>query len=127
MMSRKWLLEQTGHTVVLAMSTEIAVAGEEKQFEVAVIGQAFHPKRKRELFISVRNSCPSAKVLELYSANARPSLNLADDHLAIPADVPRELPNRVAAIVQQSSVAEASDSPVQSSYQRYCPRVTTNR
>lgn len=99
MESRKLILEHAGHTVVTAVDeSSITAVCQQQKFEVAVIGQTVSTKAKRQIMKMIRNHCPSAKILELYRFSTGKILEDADSWLEVPADVPRELADRVTAL-----------------------------
>ena|SRR5215510_7624028 len=97
--TRQLILQQAGHTVVTAMD-ESAVTSvcQQHKFDVVVIGQAASPTVKRQILELIREHCPTAKVLELYRFSSNRVLEDADSWLAVPADVPQELAERVTAL-----------------------------
>jgi hypothetical protein len=97
--TRRLILEYGGHTVVPATSDkDISQAALRYSFDVAVIGQSMNKVEKERVFKIVRATFPGAKVLELHPQNAGRILESADDWLAVPADVPVELAERVTAL-----------------------------
>ena len=99
---RKLILEQAGHAVTTALSErEVVSACEQGSFEVVVIGQAVSREQKSRIFSLVRQSCPTAKILELYPPYWGKILPQADDWLQVPLDVPPELADRVTALAGQ--------------------------
>ena len=94
--TRRMILEAAGHSVI-TVTDEIALiaACKKHAFDVAVLGQAVSGKIKRHVSRVVREQCPSAKVLELYQPHIGRQVEDADDWLLTPADVPRELADRV--------------------------------
>lgn len=107
--SRKLILEGAGHTVVTAMSDAAVIdACDKNLFDVAVIGQGVSPTDKERILMLVRQHCPSAKVLELYAVTKR--LEGADDLLSVPAKVPVELAERVAALATRRPTGRADES-----------------
>jgi len=102
--SRKLILERAGHKVVTATEErEVITACAANRFDVAVIGQTVSPNQKRRILFLVREHCPPAKVLELFSPHRGKDLGSADDWLEVPASVPSELAERVSAIAGDSS------------------------
>jgi CheY-like chemotaxis protein len=72
--TRQLILERAGHTVVAALDeTALALVCKQHRFEVAVIGQTASSKAKRHIAHLVRESCPGAKLLELYTRLQRQS------------------------------------------------------
>ena len=94
--TRKLILEQAGHTVVTAKNQDTIIAACYKWiFDVAVIGQSVSPTSKRSIGATIREHCPSAKILELYASNQPKAVEFANSWLEVPADVPQELADRV--------------------------------
>ncbi|MGH9523155.1 MAG: hypothetical protein ACRD3E_11555 [Terriglobales bacterium] len=95
--TRRMMLERAGHTVTtVTLEDELREACETTKFDVAVIGQSVSPRQKRRVADLIRNHCPTAKVLELYSPFEGAAIDDADDSLCVPADVPDDFVNRVA-------------------------------
>lgn len=95
--TRTQILEEAGHQVIAAMNQrEVTAACKACRFDVAVIGQVCPPATKLAFFSRIRELCPSAKVLELYSAIEGPSLERADGWLPAPVHAPQELTEEVA-------------------------------
>jgi hypothetical protein len=95
--TRKLILEAAGHTVVTVTDEKtLAKACDEHCFDVAVIGQSTGPNSKRRLFNLIRQSCPEAKILELYPPHTGRILDNADSWLCVPVDIPQALADRVA-------------------------------
>jgi CheY-like chemotaxis protein len=88
MASRKLLLEQAGHKVVLVTAEpQLLAACAEHTFDVVVIGQALHTNEKCRIFRLVREHCPTAKVLELSAVGVGERvLPQADDSLIPESD-----------------------------------------
>src|SRR5207247_1157926 len=96
MRTRQLLLENAGHTVVAAMDEESLIAAcEQNAFEVVLIGQMLSVPSKMRILVLVRQHCPSARVLELYTRTTGRILKDADSWLEVPVDVPRELAEHV--------------------------------
>ena len=94
--TRKSILEQAGHTVVTATGEpELLAACSENKFDVAVIGQGVPANEKFHILRLVREQCPSAKVLELFSSDSARILNSADDWLEVSSHASGELATRV--------------------------------
>ena len=99
--TRRLILEKAGHKVVAVTDeTEVVAACKKQTFDVAVIGQAVSTHAKRQIMQSVRQYCPSAKILELYRFSLGKKLEDADSWLEVPTDVPEELAERVAALTK---------------------------
>lgn len=97
--TRVLLLEGAGHEVHSAMSeSELVAACGRARFDVAVFGQAASAPQKRRFLQLLREHCPSARVLELYSIGTTRALPDADAWLEVPAEVPQDLAARVAAL-----------------------------
>ena len=102
METRKLILQQAGHTVITASGERnLAFACEHYDFDVAVIGQVMSPQTKRGFASIIRKRCPSAKILELCPLHEDRALDDADSWLNVPADVPRELAERVAELAKR--------------------------
>lgn len=98
--TRKLILEKAGYTVIPAINQPAVLAACKKaRFEVAVIGQSVSSNSKKMISAIVRQYCPSAKVLELHQAHQPRTLEDADAWLKVPADVPQQLAERVAALL----------------------------
>jgi hypothetical protein len=94
--TRKLILERAGHTVISVMDErELTAACEKHSFEVAVIGQTVSSRMKRTIASIIRNRCPSARLLELYQRHHGRIIEDADSWMDVPADVPRDLAERV--------------------------------
>lgn len=101
--TRKLILQQAGHKVIVAMDeSSVRAACQKHRFDVAVIGQAASAKAKQAIIWLIRKHCPSAKVLELYRYSTGRILEDADSWLEVPADVPSELAERVTALAARS-------------------------
>lgn len=102
--TRKLLLERAGHKVVTATGEpELIAACIANKFDVAVIGQTVSANQKHRVLLLIREHCPPAKVLELFSPNKGQDLADADDWLEVPASVPSDLAERVSALAGESS------------------------
>lgn len=101
MRTRELLLERVGHTVIKAMNDkELVEACERHKFDVAVIGQTLSADVKKRAAALVRECCPGAKLLELYSISRGRVLDDADSWLEVPADVPQDLAERVTTLAK---------------------------
>ena len=94
--TRRYILEAAGHTVVTVTDEPTLLAACKKHaFDVAVIGQSTRSAIKQRIADLVREHCPNVKVLELYHPHLGRIVQDADSWLATPADVPRDLADRV--------------------------------
>jgi hypothetical protein len=90
--TRTLILRAAGHTVVPALAEpDLIAACTQNRFDVAVVGQAISAVQKKRVVSLVRQHCPTAKVLELYSPIRGRSLPDADDWLEVPATIPTDL------------------------------------
>src|SRR5436305_1596983 len=104
-MTRVMILERAGHTVVPALSEQqVREACKGRTFDVAVIGQAITAPEKVRIYYLVRESCPTAKVLELFYPPMGKVLRDANDWLEVPTDIPANLAERVAQLAARPSV-----------------------
>jgi CheY-like chemotaxis protein len=111
MATRKLLLEHAGHTVITATSERnLAFACEHYDFDVVVIGQVMSPQTKLTLAAIIRKKCPSSKILELCPLHKGRVLDDADSWLDVPADVPRELAERVGELAAERKGPKRTDS-----------------
>jgi len=102
--TRRLILQRAGHTVIIARNVaDVARACEEHHFDVAVLGQAITPNLKKSLASLIREQCPSAKILELYSTYQGKTLDAADSWLEVPADIPQQLAARVNQLAETKS------------------------
>jgi hypothetical protein len=94
--TRQLILERAGHVVVSALDEPSLIAAcERNKFEVAVVGQTVSAKIKLRIARLVRENCPKAKLLELYTLSTGKVLEDADAWLEVLADVPQELATQV--------------------------------
>ena len=94
--TRKWILEQAGHTVITARDpVSVVAACKQRVINVAVIGQTVSSNSKRLIASLVRQHSSSAKILELHQAHQAKAVEDADSWLEVPAGVPQELADRV--------------------------------
>jgi len=101
MESRRLLIEAAGHEAIpVTNDAELISACKKNLVDVAVFGQMMAPAEKIRGFDLFRQHCPNAKVLSLYSPSVGPVLRSADDWLAVPADVPSELAERISELVR---------------------------
>jgi len=100
MQTRKLILENEGHQVVLAKSlVAVENACAENDFHVVVLGQALVAPEKRRIVDVVKRACRSVKILELHGPGKESKVIAdADDWLEVPAQVPQELATRVTAL-----------------------------
>jgi CheY-like chemotaxis protein len=99
--TRKLVLEKSGHKVIAATTEQAMIeACQQHAFNVAVIGQTTSRRDKRRFLALIREYCPSAKVLELYQPHVGRMLESADDWLPVPAAIPQQLVERVAALAK---------------------------
>lgn len=100
--TRQLILERAGHTVVPVLEeTDLALVCKQHSFEVAVVGQTPSAKTKRRIAHLIRECCPGAKLLELYTLSSGKILEDADSWLEVLADVPQELADRVQTLASQ--------------------------
>ena len=102
--TRRLILELDGHKVITATNQqEVTEACKHHKFAVAVIGQRLPLQSKQQIFDVIRQNCKAAKILELYSPYSGKTLEEADSWLAVPADVPQELAERVSELAGSKS------------------------
>jgi hypothetical protein len=90
---RRLILEGAGHQVIPATDEKALLAACTKHsFDVAVIGRAISPNVKRRIALLVRQHCPGAKILELYTPHEKKTLEDADSWLLVSPDVPSVYP-----------------------------------
>jgi hypothetical protein len=82
---------------------ELIAACQENRFDVAVVGQVISNVQKQHVFDLVRQHCPTAKVLELYSPVRGVALRDADGWLEVPAQVPTDPAAHVEKLVANSN------------------------
>ena len=101
METRRLILERAGHAVVSAMNErEVTTACMMNRFQIAVIGQSVSTQSKRSIAHLVRQHCPSAKILELYSSYEDRVLNDEDSWLEVPANIPNDLGDEVTRLAE---------------------------
>jgi hypothetical protein len=106
--TRQLILEAAGHTVVPALDeNQIKEACRKHQFQVAVIGQSGTANSKKEWREIIRNYCPAAKVLEVYTPGAGSVIRDADDSLESPA-MPNKLAARVSTLANERDARRAT-------------------
>ena len=94
--TRQLILERAGHVVVPVLDeSALPTACKQNKFAVAVVGQAMSAVNKRRIAHLIRESCPGAKVLELYSVASGKVLEDADSWLEVLTDLPQDLEARV--------------------------------
>lgn len=102
--TRQLILERAGHVVVPAMDEASLVAAcRQNRFEVAVVGQTVSTQTKHRIARLIRECCPAAKVLELYTLSTGKVLDDADSWLEVLADLPQELATRVEALASNEN------------------------
>jgi PleD family two-component response regulator len=90
------ILEQAGHTVVVATDQRtVEAACEQYSFDVVILDQCIPPIAKRLMASIIRQRYPSTRILELHLAYHDSSLRDADSWLEVPARVPQDLSERV--------------------------------
>jgi hypothetical protein len=105
--TRTLILQSAGHEVHQARTQgEVVSACTQYQFDVAVIGQTVSNKMKGLIVGVVRGHCPGVKILELYQPHLGRILTDADAWLEVPADVPKDLAERVSQLANQKSVKQ---------------------
>jgi hypothetical protein len=108
---RKLSLEQAGHTVISATNQpQVISACQQHQFAVAVIGQGVSANSKRLIASLVRQYCPTAKILELYSPQEDKAVESADSWLPTPGEVPSQFAEHVAELAQRKKRGRAKVS-----------------
>lgn len=106
--TRRLLLERAGHTVLTVRDErDLTAVCQKHAFDVAVVGQVGTPKMKRVIASVIREHCPAAKILELYSSYQGRALEDADSWMEVPADVPRQLAQRVSELAVRNNKASA--------------------
>jgi len=102
--TRMLILQSAGHEVHQARTqSEVLSACQQYQFDVAVIGQTVSPKMKRVVFDLVKEHCTGVKILELYQPHLGKMVTDADAWLEVPADVPKDLAERVSQLAGLNS------------------------
>jgi hypothetical protein len=101
--ARAAALQQAGHAVVRVVNEiDLIDACKRTRFHVAVIGQCVATMPKHRILTVVREHCPKALVLELYTAREGQSPKGADEWLQVSSDsVAEELVERVTALAQR--------------------------
>jgi ActR/RegA family two-component response regulator len=100
--TRRLILENAGHTVVTVTDeTALVTVCQKQSFEVAVVGQTLSPNMKLHVVTLIKENCPNVKILELYSSHAGRMLDDADSSLAVPADAPSDLAERVGELARK--------------------------
>ena len=104
MATRKLILEQAGHTVVLASNDrQVEKACESHSFDVVVIGQNTSPAVKQRLSRIIREHCRQVKILELHRPYSDKALTDADEWLPMPGDHPETLVDAVAELARNKN------------------------
>lgn len=94
--TRQLILERAGHVVVSVLDeASLSAVCRENKFAVAVVGQAMSAVNTRRVAEFIRQSCPGAKVLELYSVASGRIIEDADSWLEVLTDLPQDLETRV--------------------------------
>ena len=105
--TRTLILQSAGHEVHQARTqSEVLSACEQYQFDVVVIGQTLSTKMKQVIFDLVKERCPGVKILELYQPHLGRMVADADAWLEVPADVPKDLAERVSQLADPESARE---------------------
>jgi hypothetical protein len=100
-LTRKMILESAGHKVIPTTGQiELIRACEENQFDVAVIGQVITKPEKQRILSLIREHCPDARMLELFTPSTGSWLPDADDWLEVPRQIPSELVERVSLLAR---------------------------
>jgi CheY-like chemotaxis protein len=107
MTTRQLILEQAGHTVVLASNDRhVEKACKSHNFDVVVIGQNTSPAVKQRFVRIIREYCSLAKILELHRPFSDKALADADEWLAMPSDHPGALAEAVAELARKKNASE---------------------
>jgi DNA-binding response OmpR family regulator len=107
--TRKMVLEAGGHTVIsITDENQIATLCKRHAFGVVVIGHASSEAQKLRVYETVRQHCPSTRVLEICYPHSRGILPGADDRLDVPVSVPAELLARVNALMTRPAQRRAA-------------------
>lgn len=107
MTTRKLILEQAGHTVVMASDDrQVEKACKKHSFDVVVIGQNTSPAVKQRLVRIIREHCSPARILELHRPFSDKALPDADEWLAMPGEYPGALADAVAGLAQRNTNKE---------------------
>ena len=108
MQTRAMVLERAGHTVLSAMSEpELTELCSTNRFDLAVIGHSVPPLEKPRILRLIRQHCPNAKVLELYTASQGRKLPDADGWLEGAIPHPNDLLEQVSMLASKSSDASS--------------------
>ena len=103
MQTRAMILERAGHTVIPVLGErELIDACSAHTFDVAVIGHSVPPFEKQRVLRLIRQHCPNAKVLELYTTSQGRKLSDADDWLEGAIPHPNDLIERVSTLASKS-------------------------
>ena len=106
--TRKLLIEAAGHNVVAVTDEPSLVdACEKNSFDVAVIGQNVGANTKRHIADILKKSCRGVKILELVPLHGERILEDADSWMVVPAELPRELGERVTELARKDKKAKA--------------------
>jgi CheY-like chemotaxis protein len=109
--TRRLILERAGHTVVtVSDEPSLLEACKKHSFDVAIVGQSVPTKLKPRLATLIRQHCPNAKILELFPPHTGKQLEDADSWLIVPADVPRDLVERVNELASKGKRGERKEA-----------------
>ncbi|HET9181581.1 MAG TPA: hypothetical protein VFP59_05575 [Candidatus Angelobacter sp.] len=112
MKTRQLLLEQAGHTVVLASNErQVEKACKDNPFDVVVIDQNVSPSVKKRFFHLLREDCTTAKILELHRPFNDRVLETADAWLVMPSEAPEGLSELVTALAQKMATSSLPSAP----------------
>jgi CheY-like chemotaxis protein len=110
MKTRQLLLEQAGHTVIVASNdSQVEKACKSHPFDLAIIDQNVSPAVKQRFFLLLRKHCASTRILELNRPFNDRTLEKADAWLVMPSETPEELLELVTALAQKEPTAAPSD------------------
>ena len=97
--TRTLLLERAGHKVVSVRNVrDIEQVCRQHAFDVAVIGQGIPPPERFRIADVLRELCPDAAVLELFTISSPAVLDSATDSLEMSGAQPSELAEKVSAL-----------------------------
>jgi CheY-like chemotaxis protein len=99
METRKLILERAGHTVMLASDDRsLEKLCRTHQPAVVVLGQNISPTVKHRYFLTIKEHCKQAKILELHRPFSERALGNADASLVMPNESPEKLAEVVSAL-----------------------------